>query len=154
MKHFVENESIHSREFYVYEQFQSEFSAQIGPLLLNLAINIRAVDDAIKRDKQSLKRLGQHYREKPIAFDQTYQKHLSLREISNKIIHANETFWYTNEMPVIDSSWRSENSFNEHEIMMLKGTQSKKEWCVVVNLLGLAEQYYEFSEVICEYCAL
>ena len=154
MKHFFENESIHSRELFVYEHFQTEFLAQIGPLLLRLAINIRAIDDVVNRDELSTKRLSENYRNKPVAFNQTDQKHLSLREISNKIMHANKTFWYSDDMPPIDSNWRSENSLNEHEIMMLNGTQSKKEWFVIVNLLGLAEQYYEFSEVICEYCGL
>lgn len=154
IKKFIETEDIWSKKKVIYEHYQSEFLFAIKPLLLNLAINCRAMDDEIKHDKSLNEHFNSCYQHTQMAVLLPEQIDLKLREVLNKIIHAKKFYWYSRETPCVDEFERLLGFNNEADLMVLGGEYNGKPWLVGSDLLILSEQIYEFSEVCIENCGL
>lgn len=154
IRKFIQTKEIWSKDRYIYKHYLFEFESLFSPALLNLAINIRAVDDQIKKDKENYQNLLDEFKPQKIAYSYPEKKELNLREVTNKIIHAKSSYWYDKQIPNIEYFSKALDTQNEFDLLVLEGELNGKTWFVGIDLIKLTEDFYEYAEISCEYCGL
>jgi hypothetical protein len=152
IKQYVETKNIWSKKRHLYRNYFGEFEMNLRPVLLNLAINFRAMDDELKADSETLKTLSSNYIHHTMAFSVPDGLELNLRDVCNKIIHSRKSYWYEKDAPHVEQIKTLLSTDDEHHLMIIEGDLHEKSWTIGINLITLAEQFYEYAEVACEYC--
>lgn len=151
IKHVVENSSKRPGNQCLYQNYLAEFDRKLKSELLTLAINFRAMDDEIRENTESFNTLNNHYHHRSIAFS-ALDEEIGLREVCNKIIHSRKSYWCDKNAPNLEQFKRVLSTDNVHDLIVIEGSYNKKPWVVGIDLIALAEQFYEYAEVACEYC--
>ncbi len=132
IKQFIETESIWSKKRHLYQNYFVEFNSNLRPVLLNLAINFRAMDDELKADAESRKTLNSNYIHHTIAFSVPDGLELNLRDVCNKIIHSRKSYWYDKDTPHIEQIKTLLSVDDEHDLMIIERDFHGKPWTIGV----------------------
>ena len=152
IKYYIENASNEPKKLQLYDVYTSEFLRKIEPALLHLAVNFRSMDDDIRADPELRKVFNKNYVPRTMAFDLSSSNPLNLRDVCNKIIHARKFHWHDKNTLHTARLKLLLHTNNDHDLMILEGELSGESWIVGISLIPLAEQFYEYAEVACEFC--
>ncbi len=115
------------------QKLKDEFEqAEIGRLLLSLAVRIRVLDDRGQVPRETMQRgCG-------VLEVGTEETHLSLREACNKVVHASSAQFDIAFLDDFDSTLPSPTSDHLEPRMLLFGCKGKVTWRATLNLVELA----------------
>lgn len=154
IKYYIESTEQTPGEPTIYGAYEWQFLNRFNALIINLAVNFRVMDDQIKSDPTKLEILRKRFLDKDVAFSILDQQRLGLRHAANKIIHAKRSHWRDEAAPYYKEFNVHLNLENAHDLIILEGDANGKDWVVGVNMMTISEQFYEFSEVACEWLGL
>ena len=153
-QNYITTESYWKKEREVYKAFFDNYRDLLLPTLLSLAVNFRILDDDIKRCSISLQNMTKNYEHRQMAILLPDGKDMSLRDVANKIIHAEKSYWYENNIPHQSHFEEFLGIEDDGMLFVIEGKLGKQKWIAGLNLIIVSEQFYEFSEIACEQCAV
>jgi hypothetical protein len=130
----------------IYEDFSFHFEPTIKVKTLEVAIHHRSLDDLLG-DCQSRTAIEAWNAEEPCGkLLGSNGSVLSLRECSNKVIHA-DSFEYqysSYQTKDFETNQTYVNSVEESELILV-GRRGKKDWKVALDILLYAEHVYQYA---------
>ncbi len=154
VKQFIRNERYYESNRVLYENYLGDFQHKFWPLLLSTAAHFRALDTLIKKHSEYVEVLQKNCRHHCMAITMPDGHDLVLRDVANKLIHADTYYWYDEATPEIDAIAERFQADHHEDILVLAGDFRGDSWLVAINLVRFVEELYDYSEVVCEHCGL